>query len=844
MKMKKVLPALAIVTLLLTGCKNNEDSFTLDPTRPDDQMHLTATPAGPLTLSENNDNKVAVTFTWAQAANRGKGTSITYRFQLSLQGSSAVWESDDNAVQQRSISFTHGELSMLLTETLGATPGEPAIFEAKVVAEVTASIQMEPETSTVSITVTPYGEKKNINGVLLAQVGNNQNLFSVDLDITQNQTLTVGGMNLSGWWIDPDFFEKTGDKTLKFLPIAGKYRIIANFERKYFKVQVMNGNALATLQENGTGAIWAIGYVGDPTTANMVERNPGEAVCLAPMENGIYKLSGIGGQRFRTSALEIKFIPQHDSWRTIGNPNTSEQQDPSYVSDINNDFIRVDVSANVQFKNGWTLLAGNTYTFILDVSGGYKNIRIGIEENGAAPADPTMRDVAIYMSTADRSMTFQKTGVNFDVSPVTSAYTIRLHPGEKYQQMDGFGAAITYATCYNLLRMNASDRAAFLKETFDPVEGRGFSYVRVCIGASDFSSTKYTSCDKTGIGNFALTSEDTEVVIPVLKEILTYNPALKIMGSPWTCPRWMKVIAKGGSIGWSFWGGGYLNKNYYQDYATYFVKWIQAFEAHGVPIYSITPQNEPLNGNLNGITLNMEWDEQRDFIKTALGPKLQAAGLDVKIYVFDHNYNYDDKSNQQQYPLKIYDDADAAQYVAGAAYHSYGGSSDELINIHDQRPDKELIFTEASIGGWSNGRDLESNFANNVEEGLVLASRWCKGVILWNLMLDMNSGPHNSAGCTDCYGAVDISTDYQTITRNCQYYEVGHLSQVVKPGAYRIKSDGYNELRYEAFLNADGSYALVVLNRASAGKTFAVNDGVHSFSYTLPARSAASIRWK
>jgi len=426
-----------------------------------------------------------------------------------------------------------------------------------------------------------------------------------------------------------------------------------------------------------------------------------------------------------------------------------------------------------------------------------------------------------------------------------SPRTISLHPDERYQEIDGFGVAITGSSAYNLLKMEAAARAEFLKETFDPIDGIGYSYVRVSIGASDFSLSDYSCCDVQGIENFALTGEELNYVIPVLKEILSYNPSLKVMGSPWTCPRWMKVTDKGGSTPHNSWTSGHLNTAYYQDYATYFVRWIEAFEAQGVPIYSVTPQNEPLNGG-NSASLLMEWDEQRDFVKAALGPKLQEAGLNTQLYVFDHNYNYDNITSQRQYPLKLYADADAAQYVAGAAYHNYGGSQAELLNIHNQRPDKELVFTEASIGEWNDGRNLSATFVGSIEEGIGLVGKWCRGIMVWNLMLDMDKKPYRPGGCSTCYGTVDISTDYKTITRNCHYYEIGHLSVVVKPGAHRIKVDGYSEdgLLYEAFLNADGSYALVALNKADAEKSFTISDGLHSFAYSLPGKAAASLRWK
>ncbi|MDR0692327.1 MAG: GDSL-type esterase/lipase family protein [Prevotellaceae bacterium] len=466
-------------------------------------------------------------------------------------------------------------------------------------------------------------------------------------------------------------------------------------------------------------------------------------------------------------------------------------------------------------------------------------IKAAIENT--TPPDATGYDVTIYLSDAARTKTFEKTGVNFRSMPSSG---IILNPSERYQTIDGFGAAITGATAVNLLKMSAENRAAFLKETFDPEDGVGFSYVRISIGASDFSLVNYTHCDNSPISNFAIHEQDRNYVIPVLQEILTYNPALRIMGSPWTCPRWMKVLTKGGSLAWNYWIGGYLKSSYYSDYATYFVNWIKAYQDdYGIPIYSITPQNEPLNGG-NTASLQMYCDEQRDFIKTALGPQLRAAGLNTEIYVFDHNYNYDDISSQAQYPLKIYEDAEAAQYVTGAAYHNYGGDWDELNTIHNARPDKGLLFTEASIGDWHDGRNLNSNFTNSLKESLGLMKRWCKGVIVWNLMLDMNGGPQINND-SNMYGAVDLANDNATITRNCHYYEVGHMSVVVKPGATRIKSDGLNEsgITYEAFENADGSYALVVLNETNAEKTFTVSQGNRSFQYTLMPKACASMRW-
>lgn len=457
-------------------------------------------------------------------------------------------------------------------------------------------------------------------------------------------------------------------------------------------------------------------------------------------------------------------------------------------------------------------------------------------------------DVSVLISSSNKSYDLDWKSVNYSEKDNLSPYTININPGESFQTLDGFGAAITGASCYNLLKMNESDRKAFLTQTFSPdnKNGFGFSYIRISIGCSDFSLSEYTCCDTKGIENFALTNEELNYIIPILKEILAINPDLKIMGTPWTCPKWMKVADPGTKVPYDSWTGGHLNPDYYQDYAEYFVKWITAFKEHGINIYSVTPQNEPLNPG-NSASMLMWWSEEQAFVRDALGPKLRAAGLDTKIYAFDHNFNYDGKADQNKYPLKVYADANAAQYFAGAAYHDYGGQPEEMLDINSSAPDKELVFTEASIGEWNDGRNLSTRLTSDMQRlGLTMIRNYCKAVIVWNLMLDTDKGPNRDGGCQTCFGAVDISNDdYKTITRNSHYYVIAHLSSVVKPGAKRISSYGYEKdgLTYEAFQNVDGSYALVLCNDSSEKLSITVDDGERHFTYAVPAKSAVSYKW-
>ena len=451
-------------------------------------------------------------------------------------------------------------------------------------------------------------------------------------------------------------------------------------------------------------------------------------------------------------------------------------------------------------------------------------------------------DVAIYTTTSSLTRDLTRDAVNFSPKDNLAPTTITLNPAEQYQTMDGFGAAITGSTCYNLLLMKPADRHAFLTETFSDKDGFGF----ISIGCSDFSLSEYTCCDTKGIENFALQSEEKDYILPILKEILAINPSIKVIAAPWTCPKWMKVKSLTDRTPLDSWTNGQLNPDYYQDYATYFVKWIQAFKAEGIDIYAVTPQNEPLNRG-NSASLYMEWEEQRDFVKTALGPQMKAAGLSTKIYAFDHNYNYDNIESQKNYPGKIYEDAAASQYLAGAAYHNYGGNREELLNIHQAYPEKELLFTETSIGTWNSGRDLSKRLMEDMEEvALGTINNWCKGVIVWNLMLDNDRGPNREGGCQTCYGAVDINnSDYKTIIRNSHYYIIAHLSSVVKPGAVRIATTGYtdNGITCSAFENTDGTYAFVLINNNEKSKKITVSDGQRHFAYDVPGKSVTSYRW-
>lgn len=487
--------------------------------------------------------------------------------------------------------------------------------------------------------------------------------------------------------------------------------------------------------------------------------------------------------------------------------------------------------------NVLTILAISAMTACSDADDGTNNV---------VPGEPATGDVRIMTTTSNRAKELKRSWIDYSTTDNMSPSSIYVHPDEKFQSIDGFGAAITGSTAYNLMRMSPEERSKFLTETFSTSEGYGMSYVRVPIGCSDFSLSDYTCCDKEGIENFALTDEENKYVIPVLKEILAINPGVKIVSAPWTAPRWMKVQSLFSSSPYESWKGGQLNPDYYQDYATYFVKWIQAFKDEGIEIYAVTPQNEPLNRG-NSASMYMGWEEERDFVKNALGPKFREAGITTKIYAYDHNYDYSGLNSQQSYPTKIYEDAEAAQYFAGAAYHNYGGNMDELLNVHEANPEKELVFTESTAGDWNDGANLQARLVDDMEQiALGPVNRWCRGSVVWNLMLDAQRGPNRpDGGATTAFGAVDIDAGYKNITRNSFYYIMAHMSDAAKAGAVRIGTSGFTAkgLTYAAFANPDGTYGMALSNSTSEEIRCTVDDGTHHFTVGVPANGIMSVNW-
>lgn len=408
--------------------------------------------------------------------------------------------------------------------------------------------------------------------------------------------------------------------------------------------------------------------------------------------------------------------------------------------------------------------------------------------------------------------------------------TIEVDATQRYQTMDGFGYTLTGGSAMLLHQMDPAARAALLEELFRTDEDNiGVSYLRISIGASDLDDRVFSYSDLPAgetdpdMKRFSL-EPDRAHLIPVLKEILAINPEIKIMGSPWSPPTWMKTNnnSKGGS----------LKPEYHDAYAQYFVKYIKGMEEEGIPIDAITVQNEPLHPG-NNPSLLMLPEQQAAFIKNSLGPAFEAADINTKIIIYDHN------ADRPDYPITILNDPEAKKYIDGSAFHLYGGNIEALSEVHEAHPDKNLYFTEQWIGAPGN---FAGDLAWHLKNLIIGAPRnWARNVLEWNLAADPNQNPHTEGGCTECLGAVTI--DGNTVTRNPAYYIIAHAFKFVRPGSVRIASNIPEALPNVVYETPDGKKVLVLLNDGKAEQTFNIHFGKQQITSSLPIGAVGTYVW-
>lgn len=413
--------------------------------------------------------------------------------------------------------------------------------------------------------------------------------------------------------------------------------------------------------------------------------------------------------------------------------------------------------------------------------------------------------------------------------------TISIDPATTHQEMVGFGGSITEACLENLKRLSPPDKESFFKTLFDRKKGAGFGYLRVPIGANDFSKGDYTLNDtpknKPDPQLKMYDPQRLQAFIEFIQEAKKYNPDIKVIMSPWTAPAWMKdtKVLKGGQI----------KKKYFEAYSKYLVKTLQAFESQGVNIHQLTIMNEPLIGEAKEKwefpQSYMSPEDQGDFIKYKLSPKLK--GKETKILLHDHNWDNFPAAK----PVLTKNKNNPA--VQGVAYHCYGGSLSDIQKNIQSHPGLSAFNTECtSTFNQSTDQDTFNWWQNTQSLDAIKAG--ISGSLGWNLCLDEKGGPQNN-GCKNCRGLVTIDSKSGAMTLNPEFKALAATSKILQSGSIRIESrESHPEATSLAFKNPDGSLSLVLKNKSNSAQAYNVNvDACEPKKYQLPAGATLSVRW-
>jgi len=454
----------------------------------------------------------------------------------------------------------------------------------------------------------------------------------------------------------------------------------------------------------------------------------------------------------------------------------------------------------------------------------------------AVPAD----SIRWWLSTADlKHRMAEQPALAWQAGPAPKGGRIEVNPAETFQTLLGLGSSFEPSTCSNLWRMTEADREMTVERLVNPTAGIGMNLMRICIGTPDFTGDPWYSYDDLPAGEtdpelkrFSI-ERDRAYILPVLKLARQKNPDLLFFASPWSPPGWMK--STGTMV------GGHVLPEWYETYAKYFVKFIRAYEAEGIPIYAVTIQNEP--GVDRAKEKDAKWfypschwtgEQERDFIRDHLGPAFRRAGLQAEIWCYDHNYNVKSRGDDPglAYPRTILREAGAAQFVSGVAFHGYAGRPDGMSAFHQEFPRVPLYFTEGSVYGVKGGVELVDKLRN-----------WACGYNAWVTILDDKGRPNNGPFDAD---RTLITLDPQTRRpkEHFDFFLYGHFMKFIQRGAVRIESGPNRQgLAHVAFRNPDGRFVLVVVNAQNRERSVQVICGGLTAAARLLGKSVATLVW-
>lgn len=444
----------------------------------------------------------------------------------------------------------------------------------------------------------------------------------------------------------------------------------------------------------------------------------------------------------------------------------------------------------------------------------------------ATPARPPL-DITMAVTSLTKRIT-PGAAVNWNTWTGPSANeTIVLNMNTTYQEMVGFGAAFTDASCYTLIRMPSEERARLMYNLFHPSQ-MGLNLCRTTIGSSDYSRRAYSYADGPAdpdLKGFSL-SDDLHYVIPIVQKALEFNPDLFLFSSPWSPPGWMKSNQ-------SLLGGN-IQRKWFPHYAQYLLKFLQAYKQAGIPISALTVQNE-VDTDQGSAMPQCLWPQEYevDFVRYHLGPLLEKEGQKTQIWMIDHNFNLWGRA------LASLEEWDVKKYCKAIAWHGYVGDPGKATVVHDAHPEIDCYWTEGGPGfddpnyavNWTVWGHSFTQYLRN----------WCRGLTAWNFALDEKGLPN--IGPFNCGGLVTIDSLTCNITYSGQYWALAHFSRYVRRGARRFQSLGeHKDLSHVAFQNPDGS-KVVVLTNSGAARTISLEMDSWQAEVSLEANSLTTMVW-
>ncbi|RKN06464.1 glycosyl hydrolase [Streptomyces radicis] len=443
----------------------------------------------------------------------------------------------------------------------------------------------------------------------------------------------------------------------------------------------------------------------------------------------------------------------------------------------------------------------------------------------AEPARAADSTADVWLTTSDGGTRLARQGeASFTGAP--EAVDISVDSRVRHQPFTGAGASITEASASLIDQLPQGERDSLMTSLFsDGGDGIGLSYLRQPLGSTDFNSGPFYTFEDTP-GQFSI-DRDRQQIIPLLRQATGLNPDLRLMGSPWSPPAWMKT---NDSL-----NGGSLRPEHYQTYAGHLVRAIQEYGAEGIELTDLTVQNEPQFAT-SYPSMSMTAAEQAAFLRVLDGA-LDAAGLPTNLLAYDHNWD------TPQYPLDVLAATGDIDRVIGAAFHCYGGQPESQSLIAETGA--RVFFTECSGTDSATPAQTFSDSLRWQAENLVVRNMRNGGetVITWNLALDANGGPHQGHCDNRCNGVVEI--DGTRVTRGAEYYVLGHLSTFVDPGAVRIgsTSQGPGGVQNVVFENPDGQRVAYVVNASGSEQRFSITESGRSLSTALPAGAVGTYVW-